>query len=163
MKLSSLVKLNEIVMQKAKKDECKIQQLTYLTGHKLFASCFDEIDNIFVIPEGFEHITEYGLDAYKEKMECLIIPKSLSSIEENAFSRCGKLNEIKVQEGNTAFFVLDGTLYRRDTNEAVWKPKVAKDTPKASNIELKKEIYYLKKRIKTLEEYIQELEKKLKK
>lgn len=155
MKVYSLIELNESAMQNVEAYEEEKKQLTYLTGHKLFASCFDETDNSFVIPEGFEHITEYGLDAYKERMECLVIPKSLVSIENNAFSQCGKLKEIRVREGNAVFFILNDALYKRDTYEAIWEPPVdSEDMKKMSYTELKKENIMLKKRIQVLEKYI---------
>ena len=53
----------------------------------------------------------------------IIIPKTVTSIGENAFSSCNDLEEIIVKERNKNYSSVDGVLFNYDKTELVWYPE----------------------------------------
>lgn len=71
-----------------------------------------------IIPEG---ITSIGDSAfiYCDTITGLVIPSSVTSIGKNAFNGCSNLN-IDIATDNTSFYVENGCLIKRDTNEIIF-------------------------------------------
>lgn len=116
---------------------CYIEEFRIDEGNKAFASVDGimyskdlttlyyypslKTDKLYEIPDTVKTIKEYALEVTRT-LEKIVIPKSVSLIEEGAIYWNYALNRIDVDEANTAYKSEDGVLYTRDGKKLVCYP-----------------------------------------
>ena len=80
----------------------------------------DEIRRV-IIEDGVNRIGDYSFNDCSELTE-LTIPASVTEVGRNPFANCASLTSINVEEGNSAFFSIDGVLYSNDNKVLISCP-----------------------------------------
>ena len=88
-------------------------------GYRAFFNC-DDLTHID-LPESLISIGDeafLGSDALTD----IYIPSNVMDIGNSVFAYCASLESMSVAEGNPAFFIADGGLYRTDMQALLWVP-----------------------------------------
>lgn len=76
------------------------------------------IDGVVIIPEGIIHIKKNAF-VYGKDIEMLIIPSTVTTIEEGAVYPLNEIKYIQVHPDNKSFVVIGGILYSKDMTRVV--------------------------------------------
>ena len=100
------------------KDEAVIYQYTGNSEHVEIPSEIDGQKVIGIEANAFYRATSIFND-YEYSAKSVVIPESVTLIDEAAFSGCYKLESIEVAEGNKNYISSDGNLYTKDAKTLV--------------------------------------------
>jgi len=78
-------------------------------------------EEIYVIREGVTEISKAFVDC--SKVTSIVIPNSVTSIEDGAFDYCSGLTSISVDPNNLNFSSLDGVLYDKEKTKIIKVPR----------------------------------------
>lgn len=84
--------------------------------------CEKKEQTTFALADSVTHISK-KMFRNQSQLLSVVIPSSVESIEEGAFSGCPLLSDITVEEGNKHFRSIDGVLYDYNISRIVWVPR----------------------------------------
>ena len=107
--------------------------LTANNGSELLA--VNTVDGIVIIPEGITRIRKSVFENGNE-ITTLIIPSSVTTIDDGAFKMSSKIENIQVHTANKAFIVINGVLYDKDMTRVIKATKhcIMKDIPSSIKV-----------------------------
>ncbi len=89
-----------------------------------FSFC-DSLESI-VLPENVEEIEAFALSG--SNIKYIYLPNSVTKIDDNAFVRSTKLENIEIGKDNKKYCSIDGVIFNKDMTTLVYYPPAKKDT-----------------------------------
>lgn len=104
--------LKEITMSRNDKYACSSGLLIHKESSTLLRAANTEERAKIIIPDMIRAIQEYAFDHNRVKQ--VILPRSLGSLESNAFYKCTVLESFEISSANQSFRCVDGVMHSKD-------------------------------------------------